>query len=259
MQPYKLSFALYSSRSFQPLDMQLEGVKAIGYDAVEPWLPVYGDDPRGFRRMIDDAGLACFGFHMPFAGLVNEPDRFIDIAQTIGATVMIPPWLPPEERGTDAAAWQRVGEGLAKGAERAKKAGLRVAWHNHDFEYHPLPDGSRPIDHLLAAAGDEVGFEIDVAWVVRGKADPAAELARYADRVAIIQCKDTAPLGTTVDDGWTATGDGIVDWNALWPLFRKTKADHLVAEHDNPSDWRRFAQHSFDYLKELMARGRELS
>ena len=88
---------------------------------------------------------------------------------------------------------------------------------------------------------------------MRGGADPAAELARFADRILAIQPKDTAPLGTKKDDGWTATGDGIIDWKSLWPLFPKTKADHIVVEHDNPSDWRVFAQRSYDYLKKLGA------
>ena len=82
-------------------------------------------------------------------------------------------------------------------------------------------------------------------------ADPAAELSRYADRIIAIQTKDTAPKGTTVDDGWTATGDGIIDWSALVPLFHRTKADHIVTEHDNPGDWQRFAQRSIDHLKAL--------
>ena len=42
---------------------------------------------------------------------------------------------------------------LAKGAESVRSAGLKIAWHNHDFEYRKLSDGSRPIDHLFAAPG----------------------------------------------------------------------------------------------------------
>ena len=129
-----------------------------------------------------------------------------------------------------------------------------MLWHNHDFEYLPLPDGSRPIDHLLAAAGDGVGFEIDCAWVVRGGADVAAELKRYAGRIDAIQVKDTAPLGTKADDGWTATGDGIVPWEKIWPLFAATKSDLIVMEHDNPSDWKTYARRSFDYVTRMQAR-----
>jgi len=115
----------------------------------------------------------------------------------------------------------------------------------------PLQDGSRPIDHILRPDTPDVWFEIDCGWIVRAKADPAAELTRFADRIGVIQTKDTAPLGTSVDDGWTATGDGIIDWAALVPLFRATKAEHLVTEHDNPSNWQQFAERSINHLRQL--------
>ena len=248
---YRIAYQLYSSRHFPPLADQFPILKAMGYDAIEPWLPAYEADPALFRRQLDDAGLACYGFHMPLAGLVNEPQRFIDIALTLGATYLIPPYVTAEERQPTPDYWRGLGEKLAKGAEAAARHGLQVAWHNHDFEFVPLPDGTRPIDHIFAAGGPEVKFEIDCGWIVRAGADPAAELKRFADRIVAIQTKDTAPLGTREDDGWTATGDGIINWAALVPLFRQTRADHIVTEHDNPSDWQSFARRSIDHLKAL--------
>lgn len=251
--PHKIAFQLYTSRNFPPLESQLEGLAEMGYDGVEPFLPNYGDDPALFRRQIDAAGLACFGFHLPYDGLIADPAKWIDIARTIGSTLLIPPYLAPEARPTDAEGWRAVGLNLAKAAEPVKAAGLRLAWHNHDFEYFPLPDGTRPIDHLLDAAGPDVGFEVDFAWVTRGGADPVAELERYAPRMTAIQIKDTQPLGATAEGGWAPTGDGIVDWTALWPLFDKTPADHLVVEHDEPADWRLVAARSIAFARRFEA------
>ena len=138
---YPIAYQLYSSRNFPPLLDQLPKLKAMGYDAIEPWLPAYEEDPKAFRRALDDAGLKCFGFHMPLAGLVSEPQRFIEIAQTLGATYLIPPYVTAEERRPTADYWRGLGEKLAKGAEAAGPYGLAVAWHNHDFEFVPLPDG----------------------------------------------------------------------------------------------------------------------
>lgn len=247
---YKFSFQLYSARFFPPLEPQLEALKAMGYDGVEPWLPAYEESATDFRRKIDNAGLECYGFHMPLSGLINEPGKYIDIAQALGASLMIPPYLTPEERGTSADDWKKLGTQLAEGADKAAPHGLKVAWHNHDFEFIPLADGSRPIDHIMGAA-DNFGFEVDCGWIVRAGGDPAAEIAKFADRIFAIQPKDTAPIGTEQDEGWTATGDGIIDWQALVPLFKATKADHIVTEHDNPSDWKQFAKRSIDYLKSL--------
>jgi sugar phosphate isomerase/epimerase len=101
---------------------------------------------------------------------------------------------------------------------------------------------------MLAAAGDDVGFEVDFAWVTRGWADPVAELKKFASRIVAIQLKDTAPPGTLdSENGWRATGDGVVDWDRLWPLFPATAADHLVVEHDRPTNWREVAQRSYDF------------
>jgi sugar phosphate isomerase/epimerase len=251
MTPYPLACQIYSARLFPPLLPQLPEYKAMGYDAIEPWLPAYGDDPAGFRAALDDAGLRCIGFHMPLSGLAAETARFEDIALTLGATYMIPPYVTPEERRQTAEYWRGLGETLAKGAEAVSPSGLRVLWHNHDFEFRPLPTGERPIDLIFEAAGPAVGWEIDLGWIRRAGADPAAELARYADRIRAVQVKDMAPPGTEAENGWTATGDGIIDWVALAPLIRATAADHIVTEHDNPADWRAFAGRSAGYIRRI--------
>jgi len=201
--------------------------------------------------MLDRNGLACYGFHMPLRGLVQEPARFIEIAQTLGATWMITPYLAPEERGTTPEFWRGLGETLRAGAERVGAHGLKIAWHNHDFEFRPLPDGSLPIAHILEGGGPNVAFEADLAWVVRAGGDPRTVLSRFGDKIRLLQIKDTAPPGTTQDGGWTATGDGIIDWQGLVPLLRDGRIDHFVVEHDNPSDWRDVARRSIAFFRSL--------
>jgi len=253
MSRYAISFQMYSSRLFPPTEPQLAYLAELGYDAVELFLPNYEADAAGFRRQLDAVGLKCSGIHMPLTGLANEPKRFFDYAHALGTDTLIPPYVPQAERRPTAAYWRSIGDILAKGAAAAKPEGLRVEWHNHDFEYVRLEDRTRPIDHLLDAAGPDVGFEIDLGWVVRGWADPAQELVRYANRITTIQLKDTAPAGTAIDDGWVPTGDGIIDWKALYPLFAATNAKVLVVEHDNPTDWKVLASRSIKYIRDLIA------
>jgi sugar phosphate isomerase/epimerase len=253
MSRYSISFQLYSSRLSPPIEDHLPYLAKIGYDSLELWLPAYETKTAEFRRHMNGAGLSCSGIHMPLTGLINEPKKFFDYAHALGTTTLIPPYIPLAERSVTVDGWRRVGESLRIGAEAAKKEGLKVAWHNHDFEYHRLEDRSRPIDILLDAAGPGVDFEIDIGWVTRGWADPAIELEKYADRITTIQLKDTAPAGTDLDEGWTPTGDGIIDWKTLYPLFHKTRASVLVVEHDNPTDWKVLAKRSVDYIKALIA------
>ena len=61
MSKHKISFQLYSARNFPPLETVLEGLAKIGYDAVEPYYPLYGDDAAGYRRKVDAVGLVRRG------------------------------------------------------------------------------------------------------------------------------------------------------------------------------------------------------
>ncbi|MBZ0228468.1 MAG: sugar phosphate isomerase/epimerase, partial [Bauldia sp.] len=122
----------------------------------------------------------------------------------------------------------------------------------HAFEYVTLADGSRPIDHLVGAAG--VYWQPDLGWIVRGGADIRTELARYPGKVAAFHIKDTAPDGVTADDGWTDVGAGTIDWTDLWPAIADAGTDLLVLEHDAPSDWRAFAENSYRFLAGLTGR-----
>lgn len=248
---HAISFQLYSARNFPPLETILEGIAAIGYDAVEPYYPLYGEDPAGYRAKVDAVGLKTPTFHAPLDGVTGETSRFIDIAGTIGAATIVVPYLVAEERPTDVDGWKHLHERLATAAAKAKTAGFGLAWHNHDFEYVALADGSRPIDHLI---GNGVSAELDIGWVVRAGADAAREIDKLAAETIAFHVKDIAPAGTTAEDGWADVGTGTIDWTALKPhIDGAARNAVLVAEHDNPADWRRFATRSFASIKSLLA------
>ncbi|MEX0853385.1 MAG: sugar phosphate isomerase/epimerase [Bauldia sp.] len=252
MATYRISFQLYSARKFPPIEPQLAALAAIGYDAVEPYGGAYESDPKGFRAKCDAVGLKVPSAHMPLADLEADRGRLIDTAKTLGVEIVVLPHVGGDARPKDAASWMAFGARLAEHAVKLREAGLKLAWHNHNFEYAKLADGSRPIDHILTG---NVLFEPDVAWIVRAGFDIAAEVDRYRSKVAAFHIKDTARPGVTVDDGWTDIGAGTIDWRQLWPSIEQTGASLLVMEHDNPSDWRSFAANSYTYVSKLVGRG----
>ena len=241
------SMQLYSARNFQPWDKVLKVVGEAGYKEVEGFGAVYAD-PAGFRKELDRNGLSMPTGHFSIDTLEGDFDGAKRIADALGIKTMICPYLVAEARPeATAAGWRGFGERLAKVGERARRDGYGFAWHNHDFEFKKLADGSTPQEHILAAAPD-VGWEIDVAWVVRGGDDPLPWIDRYGKRIVAVHVKDIAKPGQGLDeDGWADVGHGTIDWKGLLKALReKTAAKHFVMEQDNPNDFGRFARRSIE-------------
>ncbi|MDX8437065.1 sugar phosphate isomerase/epimerase [Mesorhizobium abyssinicae] len=243
------SFQLYSARNFQPWEGVLQTLGKLGYKEVEGFGGVY-DDPKSFRVELDKNGLAMPTGHFSIDALENDFDGVRKIADALGVTLLICPYLVAEQRPADAAGWRGFGERLAKVGETAKKAGYGFAWHNHDFEFKALADGSVPQDHIFATAPD-IGWEMDVAWVVRGGADPLPWIEKHGKRISAVHVKDIAKPGEGLDeDGWSDVGHGTMDWAGLIKTLRaKSAAKYFVMEQDNPNDIERFARRSIASVK----------
>jgi sugar phosphate isomerase/epimerase len=241
----KWSFQLYSARNFQPWSRVLSQVAEAGYSQVEGFGAVYAD-PAALRAELDRNGLTMPTGHFSLDMLEGDLDGAHRIARTLGITMIICPHIAAALRPSDAAGWRGFAERLARVGAAVNARGLAFAWHNHDFEFAPLPDGTAPMEHILAAAPD-IGWEIDVAWVIRGGADPRPWIDREGQRIVAVHVKDIASPGQGVDeDGWSDVGHGTVDWPALMPALGRSAARFYVMEHDNPADLERFARRSIE-------------
>ena len=240
------SYQLYSSREFPPLIDTLRMLKRLGYAQVEGYGGVYAD-PDTLKSALTETGLAMTSGHFGLDMVENQPDMVVEIAKTVGMQAVYCPYLVAEQRPSDATGYARFGERLAKAGEPLEKAGILFGWHNHDFEFRPLPDGSVPLAEILRG-GPELSWEADIAWIVRGGADPIEWLERYGERISAIHVKDIAPEGEATDeDGWADVGTGTVKWKEIMNTVRnKTKARLFIMEHDNPNDDERFARRSIE-------------
>jgi sugar phosphate isomerase/epimerase len=245
------SYQLYSSRNFPPLDATLGMLAQAGYAGAEGYGGLYAD-AAGLAALaagLKAAGLTMRTGHFSLAQIEETPDFALEVARTLGMERLYVPYLMPADRPTDGAGWRAFGARLEAAGAPIRAAGFGFGWHNHDFEFLPTADGAIPQAEILAG-GPGLEWEMDVAWVIRGGADPLEWLDRYKGRVTAAHVKDIAPAGqNAAEDGWSDVGHGTVAWAAILPALRAAGVQHFVMEHDNPADHARFAARSLAYAK----------
>jgi sugar phosphate isomerase/epimerase len=248
--PSHYSMQLYSARNHPPIDKVIVALGKFGYSQVEGFGGVFGD-PEKLRSVMDKNGITMPTGHFSLDMLEKEKKKVLSIATTLGVTKLIAPYLMPDQRPTSTKGWRDFGKRLAAIGETYRAEGYPLGWHNHDFEYAKLKDGTTPHEHIFEAA-PLLDWEMDVAWVVRGKADPFKLIKRYANSITTVHIKDIAKKGENLDeDGWADIGAGTVDWPKLMIALKATRCTHFVLEHDKPKDFERFAKRSLAYLKSL--------
>jgi sugar phosphate isomerase/epimerase len=244
------SYQLYSSRNFPPLGDTLKMLARLGYKQVEGYGALYADDAavEELKRGLAENGLRMPTGHFALDMLEREPDKALGIAKALGIETIYCPYLMPDQRPDTGAGWLDFGKRLAAAGRPFRDAGLGFGWHNHDFEFRPLPDGSLPIVAIFEG-GPDLEWEADIAWVVRGDADPFEWIKTYGKRITAVHVKDIGPEGKAEEDGWADVGDGTMDWKGLMAALKGSPVKVFVMEHDNPSDAARFAERSLDAAK----------
>jgi sugar phosphate isomerase/epimerase len=185
--------------------------------------------------------------HIPFANVRGDWARSLADARAIGHEYVTIPWLPEEERRT-VDNWKRIAELFNRAGADAKAAGLRFAYHNHDFELRKIGN-EVPLEVLLAETDPAlVRFEMDIYWLVKAGADPLAYLARYPGRFTMVHAKDS--LGPP-DHRMVDVGAGTIDFRDI--LARATSAglQHVFVEHDQPADAMKSVAASYAHLAQL--------
>lgn len=250
--PDGLSIQLYSLRSLNDLDRSLDIVAAAGFRWVEG-IGSHLDDADATKSKIEARGLRFSSCHVSLAALRERPEQVIAACKTLGLRDLFMPSVPPPERNSDAAYWRALGKELGTLGRRFAESDIRLGYHNHNWELAPKDGETTALELLFAESEDTpLTWEADIAWLVRGGADPGDWLRRYSNRLVAAHVKDIAPEGTNLDeDGWADVGAGILDWRSLWRECKDCGAEWMVLEHDKPADPERCARISFNYLQRI--------
>jgi sugar phosphate isomerase/epimerase len=107
---------------------------------------------------------------------------------------------------------QRIAADLNRAAETVPP-GMSVAFHNHDDDLAPGPDGRPGLVALMEHVAPNVGVEFDPHWATVAGVDVLATLAALGPRVLAVHLKDGPHRPSHADQA--VLGEGHLDWPAF--------------------------------------------
>lgn len=182
---------VYSVRDEAEADFEktMHRLAQMGYDGVE-LAGMYGKSAEEIDAVLKKEGLAAISAHVPVEEFEKDMEGTLDAYASLGCRWLAIPWLS-EERRFGAGRYQETLALIRAVSEGCRQRGMRLLYHNHDFEFQKTPEGVYHLDQLYADVPEEVlGAEPDLCWVKVGGEDPCAFLKRYAGRCPVLHMKD---------------------------------------------------------------------
>lgn len=202
-------------------------VARIGYREVEFGGGDYDKmDHAMLRRSMDRLGLKAPSIHVPYEMLLDRLDATLRMARTLGADTIVMPWLSEAQRSE--AGFGQVVANLNRFGASLRKAGIGLAYHNHDFEFTTRANGATLFDRLAKDTDPALmAFELDLYWAAYAGEDVAALIDRLGARLYAFHVKDMRP-----DRKMTAVGKGTIDFAALFRRGTAAGVRHFYVEND---------------------------
>lgn len=248
----------------------MKQVKELGYDGVE-LAGLYGLDPTFIRDTLAEIGLTPLSAHVPLADMTADIEKGIADYQLIGVDYLVVPYLPEEYRHLTPG-YPVVIEEMKKIGAAVKAAGMKLLYHNHNFEFVRLENGTFGFDDIYRQVpADLLMVEPDTCWIKVAGQDPVEYIHKYGSRCEVIHLKDFVKEGNPQnlykligietekkeeDTGFfefRPVGFGQMLWEPILNASLEAGAKWVVVEQDEHYDLppMECARRSREYLKIL--------
>ncbi len=290
-----IGLQLYTLRDLLSQDTKstLETVAKIGYGHVE----TYGLDlgtgkfwttstVEDLYKILEDNGLKTYSGHYDLSKYLSKNhqdkesiEQYIEAAHKLGQKYVIAP-VPPmfDLNNLNVSDYQYAAEQLNKAGEMAKKAGIKVGYHNHFWEFRSFPNGTRGLDILLAfTEPDLVAFELDIYWAEKSGINPVSYFNKFPGRFHLWHIKDmdrayttpvvgdpydTMPLDsiTSKEVKFAEVGSGAIDYVTLINNAENAGLNYAFVEQDQiylPNKFESIKK-SYDYVQKHLAKQKSI-
>ncbi|MBB5644010.1 sugar phosphate isomerase/epimerase family protein [Pedobacter cryoconitis] len=231
---------LYSLRELLPKDVKgtLQKVSLAGYTQVELYGfsikdQFWGLTPVELKKILEENHLKPISGHFnmtPYfkTGEQAELKAAIDAAKILGLKYVTIPWLNPDVR-TSAGDYRTMAKRLNYAGQLCKNAGLKLAYHNHDFEF--IKYGNETGMDILLKNTDKklVNFEMDIYWVIRSGLQPYALFKANPGRFVMWHIKDMDKSDPTLN---AEVGSGTINYKDIFKQAKLSGMKYFFVEHE---------------------------
>lgn len=232
--------ALYTVRDSMAINPKatLQAVADAGYAYVEAANyedgKFYGMTPTEFSDYLKSLGMTAKSAHMGMVNLENA-DQLIADVKAAGIEYFVIPVPPmgmftfgPEGMGMKGTPEELVTIMNTLG-EKCTNAGIKLLYHNHDFEFKAMADGTIIEDLLLEKCDPKfVNFQMDLFWVTKAGVDPLTYFEKYPGRFIAWHVKDMNEEGN-----FAPVGTGSIDFKKILAEKEKSGMEFYLVEQDN--------------------------
>ena len=216
-------------------DAGYQYIEAAGYDNGT----FYGMAPSDFKTYLNAIGLEPKSSHQGSISYENADQQIADAIAAGFEYIVVP--VPPMGMFTHDFENKKMGMNgdpdtlitfLSVIGEKAHNAGIKLLYHNHDFEFMANDEGTTLVDQILTETNPEhVNFQIDLFWATAAGADPIEYFAKYPGRFKAFHVKDRG-----ADGGMVPVGKGTIDFKSIFAHASHAGLEFFVAEQDETGD-----------------------
>ncbi len=235
-----IGLQLYTLREALPKDVKgtIEKIAKAGYTEVETYGfstkdAFFGTSVKDFKSILSDNGLKATSGHYDFNTYIKNGNTdflkaSIETANSLGSEYVVVPWLDePLRQSIDD--YKKIALKVNEAGVLCKKAGLKIAYHNHDFEFKDY-DGRNGYDILLKETDKNlVNFEMDLYWVVRSGNDPLKLFKEHPERFTMWHVKD---LDKSNPEWNTEIGEGTINFKSIFAEAKLSGMKRFFVEQE---------------------------
>ena len=249
----------------------MQKVKDLGYDGVE-LAGTYGLEPAYIKETLAEIGLVPISAHVAFDEMMKNLDEVIATYSAIGVKFLVMPYMAEEYRPVNPEGFEKFLPMLNEVGAKIHAAGMTFLYHNHDFEFVKLADGTWGYDAMFSAIPhDNLMSELDTCWCDVATGEAPEFIHKYTGRIPVIHLKDYIKKGEVknmykligIDTeesegdtgyfGFRPVGFGQMIWEPVLAAAIDAGAQWVVVEQDEHYELEPLecARRSREYLKIL--------